>query len=115
MQWNDIFVGLLLYCPEENLGYEGGTLDAECEEMCPEEERIDRTQNKQLAVFELMPGPRYATSPELCVKKFQRSCESHLGWCSISKHNLYVSAGASCSTSLFCNSVRCGDITLLLL
>ncbi|XP_054813413.1 SAC3 family protein C-like isoform X1 [Prosopis cineraria] len=50
-----------------------GSLVGTCPHMCPERERIQREQLRDLAVFERLNGNHGKSSPDLAVKKFCRT------------------------------------------
>lgn len=52
-----------------------GAKQPQCADMCPEEERHQRTVERQLHPYERIGPDHYATTPELAVKKYQRSRE----------------------------------------
>jgi hypothetical protein len=51
-----------------------GAKQPQCTEMCPADERDQRTVERQLHPYERVEG-EYATAPQLAVKKYQRSRE----------------------------------------
>lgn len=51
-----------------------GAKQPQCTEMCPADEREQRTLERQLHPYERVEG-EYATTPQLAVKKYQRSRE----------------------------------------
>lgn len=62
-----------------------GAKQPACGEMCPADEREQRTAERQLHPYERLPG-EYATTPQLAVKKYQRSRKCvrwGLGLCSM--------------------------------
>ncbi|XP_028802672.1 SAC3 family protein C isoform X2 [Neltuma alba] len=62
---------------DENVDVEGpsysGSLVGTCPYMCPERERLQREQLRDLAVFERLNGNHGKSSPDLAVKKFCRT------------------------------------------